>query len=270
MSRWWPLAALLMTVLSAPGARAKERVATVRGEVARPGACILSPGETLSSLIARAGGYADDAFLRGAVLTRRSAERAQKEELAAIVERISAAARAHPGDAERTERFLDALRKLTPAGRVPVRLTHPRLLKGSPDDIPLEDGDDLFIPRATSTVIVAGAVVSPGRYPAPETGRAREAIRAAGGFSERADRRTVILVTAEGTAAPLSEGWIRWDEANGRWEFTAFGRDSPRIGPGDAVIVPEKTDRLPWTRDPGDFPALLARIIAITGTVVLP
>jgi len=81
--------------------------ATVEGEVLRPGSYSLPHDATLSTLIAAAGGYTDNADLSAATLTRESAK------------------------------------------RVAAPLSHPRLLKGSPADLPLADGDTLHIPTRT-------------------------------------------------------------------------------------------------------------------------
>lgn len=267
--RW--LSAALLTVAALAGvSHAAGRSVAVRGQVARPGAFAIGPGETLSSVIGRAGGFSDNAFLPGAVLTRRSAEGRQKEELDAIAERIGRAALARADDSPRTRRFLEDLRRIPPAGRVPVRLAHPRLLKGGPDDIALEDGDDLFVPPRPSTVLVAGAVAAPGRYPPPPTGRPADCLRAAGGAAVDADSRFVILVKANGRASAVRTGAVLWNSDAGRWEIAAFSAKRPRVEAGDALIVPPRSDDMPWTRDLPDYPDLLARIVEIAGTVVMP
>jgi len=54
--------------------------------------------------------------------------------------------------------FFAALVSLAPTGRARIHLSHPRLLKGTGDDIELEEGDDLFLPPKAGTVDVTGAV----------------------------------------------------------------------------------------------------------------
>ena len=48
------------------------KAVAVAGQVKYPGTYTIQKGETLSSLIARAGGYTDRAYLRGATFTRSS------------------------------------------------------------------------------------------------------------------------------------------------------------------------------------------------------
>ena len=80
---------------------------TVEGAVRHPGSYTLPRNATLSTLVVAAGGYADNADLAAATLTRES------------------------------------------ANPVAAPLSHPRLLKGSPEDLPLADGDVLRIPART-------------------------------------------------------------------------------------------------------------------------
>jgi hypothetical protein len=145
--------------------------------------------------------------------------------------------------------FLSAL---SPTGRLHVRLAHPRLLKGSPADIPLEEGDALRIPARSDTVAVAGAVLSAdGAIPYAEKISHEGYIRRAGGYAADADRDHVYLLRADGTTALLSLGFVAWNPAASRWEVTALAGGPPAVGPGDTIVVP----RLP----PGNLPAAIAR-----------
>jgi polysaccharide biosynthesis/export protein len=265
-----PLAAavLMAAALLGPGAAAaaEEASATVRGAVRLPGAYELGAGETLSSLVERAGGFTDNAFLRGAALTRESARARQAEELVAIVSSIRARVADAPGDPAARQAFLDALEALSPLGRVPIRLSHPRLLKRTPHDIPLEPGDDLFVPETAATVRVAGAVRASGEFPASPGKRYLHYVETAGGFAEGADRRGVFLLAADGTAAMLYEPWIRWNPSENRLEFSAFRKDRPSIAAGDVIAVPDGPAAAAWLAAIPDYGRLLVRIAVLSGT----
>ena len=53
----------------------------ILGEVRFPGTYPIVRGERLGSLLQRAGGFTDNAYLRGAVFTRRSVQEAQERRL---------------------------------------------------------------------------------------------------------------------------------------------------------------------------------------------
>lgn len=255
------------------GARPSARpVAEIRGEVAYPGVYELREGETLSSLVLRAGGYADDAWLPGAVLVRKAAKVRQAEELAGIAARLSAAVReARPGEADLApmRRFLETLRNLSPSGRVPVRLSHPRLMINSPRDLALSDGDTLLIPSPPRTVRVLGAVRDPGEYPASPGARLSEYAASAGGLLPEADRDGAILLKANGTARRLVEGWIVWNDDAGRWELSPFRKDRPRIEAGDTVFVPRDPGRMPRAGGIDEYRRAMMRILEIAGAGAL-
>ncbi len=267
------LAALAAILLLPPcGAGAADMTATVRGEVVRPGTYAVEPGARLSSLVEKAGGFTDAASLRGAALTRRAVADAGEKELRSIVRRIEAEAAPGrtPAERDEKERFLAALGRLSPSGRIPVRLSHPRLMKGTPDDIPVEDGDVLTVPPGAAAVAVAGAVKSPGAYPARENAGYRDYVRAAGGFSPDADPKKAWLLAADGRTAPLTRPFVAWDPGNARWEFTAFRGDPLPVGAGDTIVVPKRAGRVPWLKGFPDIESLLVRIATITGAVVAP
>jgi polysaccharide export outer membrane protein len=269
--RWrFALVTMVSIGIFSGGAFSQEFTATVRGEVVRPGTYSMTQGERLSSLIEKAGGLTNNAWLRGAVLTRKSALPEQSRDMTEIIARIEKILREDRGIPERDEEFLATLASLSPAGRVPVRLSHPRLLKGTGDDIVLEEGDDLFLPRKTGTVDVAGAVMNPGSFPVAEKRGSKEYLRASGGYGEDADRDNVYLLDAGGGVVRLSDPWIRWNPGDARWEFSAFRRDRPVIGGGDTIVVPRRPTASAGKERARAIPGLLMEIARITGVFVDP
>jgi protein involved in polysaccharide export with SLBB domain len=261
----------LAMTLFARGALAQEASVTILGAVKHPGTYSLSEGEKLSSLIERAGGFSDNAWLRGAALSRESAGAKKGELLRDRVSRLEREVFAMSGEEEQKRVFVMTLSGLKPGRTIPVRLAHPRLLKGSRDDLPLEGGDALFVPSRTGIVTVIGAVKMPGAVSplSPKTDP-EDCIRMAGGFGEDADRKHAYILKADGTAIPLSREWIRWNLEESRWEIPAFREPTPRVEPGDTVVVPKKPVRSAWARAIKDLPRLLMEIHALTGVRVDP
>jgi protein involved in polysaccharide export with SLBB domain len=243
---------------------------TVQGEVARPGTYGAQQGDRLSSLIERAGGFTDNAWLRGAALIRKTSGASKEEALHGMVARIQRETPAPPGEEERKREFIATLQSLAPAPRLPVKLAHPRLMKGTGDDLPLEDGDVLLVPSKTGIATVIGSVKSPGAVSLNDAKTDPEAyIRKAGGFTAEADQKHVYLVKADGTAIPLSREWIRWNPKASRWEVSAFQGPGPRVEPGDTIVVP-KRPRATWARTSKDLRRLLMEIHVLTGVRVDP
>jgi polysaccharide export outer membrane protein len=267
MTRFWKAAAVLSIVALAAVAFAQEFTATVQGEVARPGSYALQKGERVSALIEKAGGFTDNAWLRGAVLRRRSVKEHQKQELKDAVSKIDSMLRAYKEISEQEAKFLATLSSLPPAGRVPVHLSPLSLLKGTAEDIELEEGDDLFLPAETKTVAVTGAVAAPGTFPFAEKKGYKEYIQAGGGFTREADRDSVYLRKADGTTETLSEPWIRWNGATSRWEFTAFRQAPPQIEAGDEIVAPKMPSEPIGKKNLLKIRGLLLEVDRITGVV---
>ena len=250
----------------------KPVTASIGGEVRRPGNYTLSPGATLSALLSAAGGFTDNAFLRGAILRRASVREAQQAELRETADRLSqeTADNVEARDAARPAILL--LSSLAPSGRVSVRLAHPRLLKGSPADLPLEEGDALFVPTKVDTVVVAGAMrTACASIPFAASLAYKEYIRQAGGYADDADRDHVYLLRADGTTALLSLGFLSWNPAATRWEVTALAGTTPAVGPGDTIVVPRPPPQGLPPSAARELPGILMRAAEIAAEpVILP
>ena len=99
---------------------------------------------------------------------------------------------------------------------------------GSEDDVTLEDGDELVIPRFTNTVGVGGEVLKPVTIQF-QTGKGFSSyLSAAGGFSKNAYRKRSFIVYPNGRSAKTHQ---------------YFGlRVYPKVTPGSSIFIPAKPD----------------------------
>lgn len=222
---------------------AQEEV-EIRGEVKFPGRYPIHRGETLRSLMARAGGLTDLAFADGAVFTRdelRERERKQLETLAVRMEtdlaQVSLMAAQETGkDAGQSlavgNSLLASLREAKPVGRLVIDLDRSsRALPGSEHDIVLKNGDRLMVPRITQEVTVIGEVQSTTSHLYRADLARDDYIDMSGGLTPRADENRIYVVRADGSVVT---------RGGGLW----FSGGGATIKTGDTIVAPLDTERM--------------------------
>lgn len=261
-----------------------DQFVNVTGEVRFPGRYIIKKGERLSSLIERAGGYRDAAYLRGAFFTRERVRVLQQQSIMAMADRmerdllagasgaVSSAlsteeVAARKVELEQRQKFVGTLRNLKANGRMTIYLAHLRLLKGSEYDIELEEGDTLFIPQKNSVVNVVGAVMTQGSYIHSDRMGYQDYIRETGGYARYADQENVFVMKVDGSARKLARGLLDWSEPRQRWEVAGFGEPVSAIEPGDTIVVPEKVERIAWLREIRDITQILMNTAVTAGVI---
>ncbi len=261
------------------------RTVQVTGEVRFPGSFTVAKGERLSSVLERAGGYTDRAYLRGAVFVREQVQQLQQKGIEDMVSRMrrellaqgsaqlstsvsTEEIQARKAELEARQKFVEALSELKATGRMTIRLAHLRLLKGSEYDIELADGDQLHIPARTSAVNVMGSVMSLGSHIYQEKYSYRDYIAMSGGYTRYADTGNVYALKVDGSARRLSRGVLEWNDPSSRWEIAGFSEDIPDIEPGDTIIVPEKLERIAWLREVKDITQILMQMAVTAGVVI--
>jgi polysaccharide biosynthesis/export protein len=237
----------------------QSKFVRVEGEFVRAGVYKAHPGDTLQDLVRRAGGLSRNAYLFGSVFTRESTRVAQQAKMDESVNRLgeevekSASYRAQnltsveegAGLSARVDsqrRLVENLRKMRATGRIVLNL---KPTDNDPSAIPalsLEDGDRLYVPPASATVTVLGAVYNPSDFIYKQDRSVRDYLRQSGGPTRTADRRRVYVIRADGSVRSGSEGsWL------------VGGLENMRLHPGDTIVVPEKLDRIGFMRNLKDF-----------------
>lgn len=234
----------------------EQYVVTLQGEVRFPGNYAVRPGETLSSAVERAGGLTDLAFVQGSVFTRQTLREREAEQLENLAQRLEADISALAlqvtqaaavtggvglsrggGDATSAlslgQSLLAQIRTAEPTGRLVIDLQSVLDNPYDPNvDIALRQGDRLSVPRRAQEVTVLGEVQFPTSHFYKPGMKRSNYLDSSGGYTMRADKSRVYVVRANGQV--IGAGGSRW-----------FSGRKAGIEPGDTIVVPLDTDRVP-------------------------
>ncbi len=214
-----------------------EESVSLGGEVVFPGSYSIRRGETLSSVLERAGGLTELAFPEGSVFTRvelREREQRQIEVLASRIERdLAALSVTDPqsaGTLSTGQALVSQLRSAVATGRWAIRLDE--IVAGRMDaDIVLKGGDVLLVPDQRQEVTVLGEVQYATSHVFDRALARDDYINRSGGLSPRADKKRIYVVRANGeVVADSGGGWFRRDAGG-------------EIRPGDSIVVPLDVDQ---------------------------
>jgi protein involved in polysaccharide export with SLBB domain len=223
---------------------------TVRGEVLHPGSYGIEPGERLSSVLARSGGFGPEAYPYGAVLIRKEVRELEVKSHVELVLRVKAEQdyiKTLPeGDTDQknaklraiaqTQSTLDQLQAAAPIGRVVIHVrSDVRSWRNTSADIPVRDGDVLIIPKSANYVTVTGQVFNPTAVATVSGRSAKWYLSQAGGVTQLADKKAAFVIRADGSVIAAKNNDSGW-----------WGGDplSATLRPGDTIVVPEKAPKI--------------------------
>jgi len=225
---------------------------TLKGEFRLPGTYMVRKDETLSSVIERAGGFTDDAYLFGAVFTRKSAAQVEETALSRYISDLEnkiaqqeinltsgmvgdTTAAKQMSALEKQKQQIEKLKIMAfYKGRVILKLTSLNTFAGSADDISLEDGDVLEIGKIPNIITVLGEVYSPSSVVYKTKANGNYYVSKVGGVTTNADKDSTYVVKADGSV------------------FSAGKAFSGTLDPGDVIFVPQivtRTDFWAGVRD---------------------
>ncbi len=203
----------------------------VEGEVMFPGTYLIQKGETISSVIARAGGATENAFLEGAMFTREDIAKMEADRAKAFAKSIQQTFATSLLTEEVNKRSMEEVFAVTSRlesfegmGRLMIDLSS--ALNGDRElDIQLVDGDKIVIPKTTNTVTVVGEVNQQGTHLFSGELSLDAYLGLSAGLTARADDKAIYVVQANGAVRPLESGW---------WRFGS----GTQLAPGDTIVVP--------------------------------
>lgn len=217
----------------------------IRGEVRFPGRYPIHRGETLRSVMERAGGLTDLAFVEGAIFTREELKEREKKQLVTLAKRMESdlaqvslmAAQETGKDAGQAlavgQSLLANIRDAKPVGRLVIDLNRAsNAQSGSEQDIVLKDGDQLMVPRVVQEVTVIGEVQSATSHLFRAELSRDDYVAMSGGLTPRADEDRIYVVRADGSVVIRSgNAWFN-------------GAGGAAIHPGDTIVAPLDTERM--------------------------
>jgi len=237
----------------APGAvpveaQIQNEYVRVGGEAKQSGIFLLKKGETLRELVARVGGPNENGYLFAAQLKRESVRRVQQAKLDEVADRFERDLESNAtqrigasadqtntskltAEVEQQRRIVQKLRAIKAEGRIVLDLPGADTQVKNLPDLPLQNGDSIYIPRRPGTVDVLGSVFQQNAFVYRPQRTANDYIQQAGGLLTTADKSEIYVIRADGVAkSGQSTGWFN-------------GITSTELNPGDTVVVPEKIDR---------------------------
>jgi protein involved in polysaccharide export with SLBB domain len=211
------------------------RVVHISGRVKNPGSYFITEGETLSNLIARAGGYANDAYIYGAALFREDALEKQtqyaqlnySDTVNFIISNIG-----RPGtsvNSSALDLLAEELRSQTPNGRILAEFDIDRLSDGQ-DDIRLMHNDRIVVPPMQKVIYTFGDFRNPSNSKYDPKLKVSDYIKLAGGLKESSFNE-IVVIDPDGKTSIYNS------------KFSLFEKDIT-LYPGSIIYAPRDIGRL--------------------------
>ncbi|WP_066402233.1 SLBB domain-containing protein [Flavisolibacter tropicus] len=260
----------------------KQISVKVSGEVLMPAVYTLqSREERLSSLIQRSGGLLYTANVNGAKLIRKKTEAIDSAEIRRLFKALNKEANplaedklndtklsAKDGAIQYSSQWMDynvkalgkdsTLLKLELASKktteVAIDLNYILRHPGSKDDITLEEGDELIIPRINNTVSVSGEVFKPVDIMYERGKSMKNYLSDAGGVTQLGKRNKAFVIYANGRSAKIKKA-------------LGIFRIYPQMEPGSSIFVPQVAKKNSF--DAGKAGILISGVTALITAISL-
>ncbi len=238
-----------------------QKTIILKGEVNYPGEYTIMPGEKLSSVLKRAGGLKETAFVEGSVFTRLDIQKIQQEAFQKQLNDLESSMMylsTQPDEAGKSSnsaellQALDSVRKRAEEtkmiGRLSIKLSkNINEFTNSPYDIVLKAGDTLTIPEIEQSVAIIGEVMNNTAVTHIDGKDLFDYLDQAGGLKESGNEQGIFIVKANGEAKKLTKYFL-------------IGYSNLKIEAGDTIVVPFKIDRFSGLKFAKDLTSIIYQI----------
>lgn len=204
----------------------------VEGEHVSPQEYVLPYGARVGELM-RNIQFLPSADADNLQLFRQSVRERQKQMLAAALKSLETSvltarsatneeSRLRKDEAELMLQWVDRAKKVEPSGQVIIAQTDQR------DELLLENGDIIRIPKHDGLVLVSGEVVFPNAVAFEPQLSLQDYIKRAGGYAQSANTSRIIVARRDGSYAEAN---------NGGWRWFGNGGNDVTIQAGDEILV---------------------------------
>jgi len=209
----------------------ENHVIELRGEVLFPGKYTVRRGDSLSSVIHKAGGLTSFADPNGSVFSRTKLKQLEQQNLAKVSTdlHIEMATKSLSSDGtvasySDIQSLLSDLSKVAPIGRLVINL--PEVIANNDYDVAIEGGDVLYIPTKKHSINVMGQVQVNSSHMFDSSRSVEDYIAQSGGLKKRADSERIYIISSNGSIRMFEESnWFA-------------GVDESSLKPGDSIVVP--------------------------------
>jgi polysaccharide export outer membrane protein len=209
----------------------ENNVIELRGEVLFPGKYTVRRGDSLSSIILKAGGLTAFADPNGSVFSRTKLKQLERQNLMKVsadlrIEMATKSLSSNSGITSYSEiqSLLADLSKVEPLGRLVINL--PQVIAKNDYDIAIEGGDVLYIPTQNRSINVMGQVQVNSSHMFDSSSSVEDYITQSGGLKKRADDERIYIISSNGSIQMFEES-----------NWFSGGADSA-LKPGDSIVVP--------------------------------
>jgi len=211
------------------------RNAEITGAVLKPGSYIMAPGETISDLVKKAGGYTENAYQFGAVYQNEDAKainiKSKQVLYEEFLDNIIALSQQNVSGVDLTPivTLTEKIKNTDPNGRIVIDL----LNDSSLNLYPVKEGDELYIPEKNNVVYVYGETSSEGAVRYVQNQDVDYFVNKTGGFKKFADKESIYILHPNGESQLYSSK---------RNIFESSPKSQMVIYPGSVIFVPKELD----------------------------